>query len=251
MRRFPPGGKHTSKPFFPRPVGSPRTRHRLPPRSASRCAHSCLFRPIHPARLRLHPQTAGFCVHAVRCIAGRDRAKLCQRVLQLRLVSRLVLSVGLDHDQSARLPLALDRNAAEIPDLINQRQRIPDDLRFRFRLRLWFGLWFRFRGGVLLRGIVRCRIRRRQDGRRHRVFAAAAPGQQHRKTEQNGYPAEALAKNPVVPSSHTASLLKNASKCVVFIAPGFGEFVNRFPHFRVQSFSCDFVKIAGCVPSAG
>lgn len=57
-------------------------------------------------------------------------------------------------------------------------------------------------------------------------------------------------ENPVVPSSHTASLLENASKCVVFIAPGFGEFVNRFPHFRVQSFSCDFVKIAGCVPSA-
>lgn len=248
MRRLPPGGKHTSKPFFlARPDLHGRgidCRHDRPPDALILvCFDPCTQRVFGFTRKQ------PVCVHAVLCIAGRDRAKLCQRVLQLRLVSRLVLSVGLNHDQSARLPVALDRNAAEIPDLINQRQRIPDDL--RFRLRLWFGLWFRFRGGVLLRGIVRCRIRRRQDRRRHRAFAAVAPGQQHRKTEQNGYPAEALAKNPVVPLSHTASLLENASKCVVFIAPGFGEFVNRFPHFRVQSFSCDFVKIAGCVPSAG
>lgn len=193
MRRFPPGGKHTSKPFFlARPDLHGRgidCRHDRPPDAFILvCFDPCTQRVFGFTRKQ------PVCVHAVLCIAGRDRAKLCQRVLQLRLVSRLVLSVGLDHGQSARLPLALDRNAAEIPDLINQRQRIPDDLRFGFRLRLWFGLWFRFRGGVLLRGIVRYRICRRQDGRRHRAFAAAAPGQQHRKTEQNGYPAEALAK---------------------------------------------------------
>lgn len=191
------------------------------------------------------------CVHTVRCIAGRDRAKLCQRVLQLRLVSRLVLSVGLDHDQSARLPLALDRNAAEIPDLINQRQRIPDDPPVPVR------------APALVRALVPVPGRGPASGNRPLPYPPAAgwaaaprfrcrctrPAAPQDRTERLS--GRGACENPVVPSSHTASLLENASKCVVFIAPGFGEFVNRFPHFRVQSFSCDFVKIAGCVPSAG